>query len=72
MLPARVTVFSCKSGKYEGSLIVLSNHVKSGIDNHFSDMAVFRNLDVGIVCENGLKNANEKITFLRMKSKRFK
>lgn len=38
----------------------------------YSDMAVFRNGDVGIVYENGLENANEKITFLRMIRKRFK
>ncbi|MGI6047614.1 MAG: sialidase family protein [Petrimonas sp.] len=38
----------------------------------YSDMTVFRNGDVGIVYENGLENAYEKITFLRIKSKRFK
>ena len=35
-------------------------------------MTVFRNGDVGIVYENGLENPYEKITFLRMKRKRFK
>jgi hypothetical protein len=35
-------------------------------------MTVFHNGDVGIVYENGLESANEKITFLRMKRKQFK
>lgn len=38
----------------------------------YSDMLVFKNGDVGIVYENGLESAYEKITFLRIKSKRFK
>ncbi|MDO5523805.1 MAG: sialidase family protein [Bacteroidia bacterium] len=38
----------------------------------YSDMAIFNNGDVGIVFENGLENAYEKITFLRINSKRFK
>lgn len=38
----------------------------------YSDMVVFNNGDVGIVYENGLENAYEKITFLRINRKRFK
>lgn len=38
----------------------------------YSVLTVFRNGDVGIVYENGLENPYEKITFLRMKRKRFK
>lgn len=38
----------------------------------YSDMAVFDNGDVGIIFENGLENAYEKITFLKIDRKRFK
>ncbi len=38
----------------------------------YSDMLVFKNRDVGIVYENGFESAYEKITFLRIESKRFK
>lgn len=38
----------------------------------YSDMTVFSNGDVGIVFENGVENAYEKITFLRINRKHFK
>lgn len=38
----------------------------------YSDMAVFGNGDVGIVYENGLENAYDKITYSRINRKQFK